>query len=200
MTALPKRKYTLEDYFELDKNAEGNFEYFDGEIFEMSGVSPEHATIEVNLISKLNPVAGKRGCRVFPANLRIKVPVLPTYRYPDLSVVCGETVFEEIQGLQCLVNPILIVEVLSESTEFYDRGEKYRQYKSIESFREYLLVSQTDKFMTLFQKHNERFWLQSDYVAGETLHLNTLDFELNIDEVYQGVEIKPQSNDPYKVK
>ena len=200
MTALPKRKYTLEDYFELDKNAEGNFEYFDGEIFEMSGVSPEHATIEVNLISKLNPVAGKRGCRVFPANLRIKVPVLPTYRYPDLSVVCGETVFEEIQGLQCLVNPILIVEVLSESTEFYDRGEKYRQYKSIESFREYLLVSQTDKFMTLFQKHNERFWLQSDYIAGETLHLNTLDLDLNVDEVYQGVEIKPQSNDPYKVK
>ena len=198
MTALPKRKYTLEDYFELDKNAEGNFEYFDGEIFEMSGVSPEHATIEMNLAEILNPVARKRGCRAFPANLRIRVPVLPTYRYPDLSVVCGETVFEEIQGLQCLVNPILIVEVLSESTEFYDRGEKYRQYKSIESFREYLLVSQNDKFITLFQKHNERFWMQSDYVAGETLHLNTLDLDLNVDEVYQGVEIKPQSTDPYK--
>lgn len=198
MTALPKRKYTLEEYFELDKNAEGNFEYFDGEIFEMSGVSPEHATIEMNLAEILNPVARKRGCRAFPANLRIRVPVLPTYRYPDLSVVCGETVFEEIQGLQCLVNPILIVEVLSESTEFYDRGEKYRQYKSIESFREYLLVSQNDKFITLFQKHNERFWMQSDYVAGETLHLNTLDLDLNVDEVYQGVEIKPQSTDPYK--
>ena len=200
MTALPKRKYTLEEYFELDKNAEGNFEYFDGEIFEMSGVSPEHATIEMNLAEILNPVARKRGCRAFPANLRIKVPVLPTYRYPDLSVVCGETVFVEIQGLQCLVNPILIVEVLSESTEFYDRGEKYWQYKSIESFREYLLVSQNDKFMTLFQKHNERFWLQSDYVAGETLHLNTLDLDLNVDEVYQGVEIKPQTTDPYRVK
>lgn len=197
MTALPKRKYTLEEYFELDRNAEGNFEYFDGEIFEMSGVSPEHATIEMNLAEILNPIARKRGCRAFPANLRIKVPVLPTYRYPDLSVVCGENVFEEIQGLQCLVNPILIVEVLSESTEFYDRGEKYRQNKSIESFREYLLVSQTDKFITLFQKHNERFWLQSDYVAGETLHLNTLDLDLNVDEIYQGVEIKPQITDPY---
>ncbi len=200
MTALPKRKYTLEEYFELDKNAEGNFEYFDGEIFEMSGVSPEHATIEVNLISKLNPVAGKRGCRVFPANLRIKVPALPTYRYPDLSVVCGETVFEEIQGLQCLVNPMLIVEVLSESTEFYDRGEKYRQYKSIESFQEYLLVSQTAEFVTLFQKHNEKFWLQSDYVAGESFHLNTLDLDLQVDEIYQGVEIKPQITDPYSPK
>lgn len=200
MTALPKRKYTLEEYFELDKNAEGNFEYFDGEIFEMSGVSPEHATIEVNLISKLNQICINRGCRVFPSNLRIKVPTLPTYRYPDLSVVCGETVFKEIQGLQCLVNPILIVEVLSESTGFYDRGEKFQQYKSIESFREYLLVSQTDKFITLFQKHNERFWLQSDYVAGETLHINTLDLDLDVDEVYQGVEIKPQTTDPYDFK
>ena len=200
MTALSERKYTLEEYFELDKNAEGNFEYFDGEIFEMSGVSPEHATIEVNLISKLNPICINRGCRVFPSNLRVKVPVLPTYRYPDLSVVCGETVFVEIQGLQCLVNPILIVEVLSESTGFYDLGEKFQQYKSIESFREYLLVSQADKFITLFQKHNERFWLQSDYVAGETLHLNTLDLDLHIDEVYQGVEIKTQSSDPYHSK
>lgn len=200
MTALPKRRYTLEEYFDLDKNAEGNFEYFDGEIFEMSGVSPEHATIEVNLISKLNPVAGKRGCRVFPANLRIKVPVLPAYCYPDLSVVCGETVFVEIQGLQCPVNPILIVEVLSESTEFYDRGKNFWQYKAIESFREYLLVSQNDKFITLFQKHNERFWLQSDYVAGETLHLNTLNLDLNVDEIYQGVEIKPQITDSYSIK
>ncbi|MDQ2747263.1 MAG: Uma2 family endonuclease [Acidobacteriota bacterium] len=192
MTAVPKKKYTLEEYFELDKNAEGNFEYFDGEIFEMSGVSPEHATIEVNLAEVFNPAARKLGCRAFPANLRIKVPMLPTYRYPDLSAVCGETVFVEIQGLQCLVNPILIVEVLSERTEFYDRGEKFRQYKSIESFREYLLVSQTEKFITLFQKHNEKFWLQSDYIAGETFHLNTLDIDLTVEEIYQGVEIKPQ--------
>ncbi|MCY7375549.1 MAG: Uma2 family endonuclease [Pyrinomonadaceae bacterium] len=200
MTAEPKRKYTLEEYFELDKNAEGNFEYFDGEIFEMSGVSPEHATIEMNLAEILNPVARKRGCRAFPANLRIKVPVLPTYRYPDLSVAYGETVFVEIQGLQCLVNPILIVEVLSESTEFYDRGEKFRQYKSIESFREYLLVSQTEKIITLFQKHNERFWLQGDYVAGESFHLNTLDFDLTVDEIYQDVEIKPPTYDTHNFK
>lgn len=200
MTALPKRKYTLEEYFELDKNAEGNFEYFDGEIFEMSGVSPEHATIEMNLAEIFNPIARRRGCRAFPANLRIKVPALPTYRYPDLSVVCGETVFEEIQGLQCLVNPMLIVEVLSESMEFYDRGEKYRQYKSIESFQEYLLVSQTAEFVTLFQKHNEKFWLQSDYITGESFHLNTLDLDLQVDEIYQGVEIKSQSTDPYSPK
>ena len=196
MTAVPKKLYTLEEYFELDKNAEGNFEYFDGEIFEMSGVSPEHAAIEMNLAEVFNPAARKRGCRAFPANLRIKVPVLPTYRYPDLSAVCGAAEFVEIHGLQCLVNPILIVEVLSESTEFYDRGEKFRQYKSIESFREYLLVSQTEKFITLFQKHNEKFWLQSDYLTGETFHLNTLDLDLTVEEIYQGIELKPPARRP----
>jgi len=194
MIALPKQKYTLEEYFELDKNAEGNYEYFDGEVFEMSGVSLQHAAIEMNLAELINPIARKRGCQAFPANLRIKVPTLPTYRYPDLSVVCGEAVFTQVAGLDCLVNPVLIVEILSDSTEFYDRGDKFRHYKSIESFREYLLISQSGKFITLFQKHSERFWLQSDYCAGETLHLNTLDFDLSADEIYQGVEIKPRTN------
>ncbi len=188
MTAVSVKKYTLEEYFELDRNAEGNFEYFNGEIIEMSGVSVNHATIEMNLAEILNPIARKKGCRAFPANLRVRVPTIPPYRYPDLSVVCGEAVFEDIGGLQCLVNPLLIVEVLSDSTEKFDRGEKFRQYKLIESFREYLLIEQNGKNITLFQKHNERFWLQSDYAEGEMLNLNTLDFELNLDEIYQGVE------------
>ena len=192
MTALLKPKMTLEEYFEFDKNAEGNFEYFDGEIFEMSGVSVEHATIEMNLAEIINPKARKKGCRAFPANLRIKVPIFPTYRHPDLTVVCGTATFVEVSGLQCLVNPNLIVEVLSDSTEKYDRGEKFREYKSIESFREYLLVSSTDKNVTLYLKHNDRFWLQSDYTTGETFHLQTLDLDVNVDELYQGIEFPQQ--------
>jgi Uma2 family endonuclease len=187
MTAVPKEKMSLEEYFEFDKNAEGNFEYFDGEIFEMSGVSPNHARVERNLTFRLTQRAFEKGCEVFPANLRIKVPALPTYRYPDLSVVCGEAIFQEISGLQCLANPVLLVEVLSESTESYDRGEKFRLYKSIESFREYLLVSQDSPDITHYLKHNERFWLQSDYTSGESLHITTLDFDLSVDEVYQGI-------------
>ncbi len=188
MSAVPKEKYTLAEYFDLDKNAEGNFEYFDGEIFEMSGVSPNHATIEVNLITKFSPRANNKGCRVFPANLRVKVPALPTYRYPDLSVACGEAKFVETGGLQCLANPILVVEVLSDSTERYDQGEKFREYKSIETFAEYLLISSTEKVVVLYQKHNEKFWLRSDYVTGENFHLNTLDFEVSVDEIYQDVD------------
>jgi Uma2 family endonuclease len=190
MTAIPKTKMSLEEYFEMDKNAEGNFEYFDGETFEMSGVSPNHARIERNLLVKTSPRASKRGCEVFPSNLRVKVPMLPTYRYPDLTLVCGKAAFVEIGGLQCLANPILIVEVLSDSTEKYDQGDKFREYKSIESFNEYLLISSTEKIIVLYQKHNERFWLRSDYVTGESFHLNSLDFDVSVDELYEGVEFE----------
>ncbi len=190
MTAVPKKKYTLEEYFELDKNAEGNFEYYNGEIFELSGVSPNHATIEINLAEIISPASKNKGCRAFPANLRLKVPALPTYRYPDLSVVCGEAVFEKIGGLQCLVNPVLIIEVLSESTASYDQGEKFRLYKSIETFREYLLISQDEKIITHYLKHNERFWMQSDYFAGESLHITSLDFDLFVDEIYQDINFE----------
>ena len=195
MTPNPINKMTLEEYFEFDKNAEGNFEYFDGEIFEMSGVSPDHARIERNVGFRLTQRSFDKGCELFPANLRIKPKNSLTYRYPDLSVVCGGAKFVEIGGLQCLTNPILIVEVLSDSTEKFDRGDKFVEYKSIESFSEYLLLSTTGVRATLFQKHRERFWLHSDYSAGETFHLNTLDIDLNIDELYQGVEFPTIGNE-----
>ena len=188
MTPNPIRKMTLDEYFEFDKNAEGNFEYFDGEVFEMSGVSSQHSTIELNLAEKLNPQVRLKGCRAFSANFRIKPKSVLTYRYPDLSVVCRSPEFIVIGGLQCLVNPNLIVEVLSDSTEKFDRGDKFREYKFIESFSEYLLISSTSVGTTLFQQHNGRFWLQSDYSAGEAFHLKTLNFDLNVDELYQGVE------------
>ena len=188
MTPNPIRKMTLDEYFEFDKNAEGNFEYFDGEIFEMSGVSVQHSSIELNLAEKLNPRVRAKGCRDFSANFRIKPQTVLTYRYPDLSVVCGEAKFVEIGGLQCLTNPSLIVEVLSDSTEKFDRGDKFLEYKSIESFLEYLLISSTSIGATLFQQHTGRFWLQSDYSAGEFFHLNTLDIDVSVDELYQGVE------------
>jgi Uma2 family endonuclease len=187
MTPNPERKMSLEEYFEFDKNSEGNFEYVDGEIFEMSGVSVEHSTIELNLAVQITPRAREKGCQPFSANFSIKPASVLTYRYPDLSVVCGRAEFVDISGLQCLINPVLIAEVLSDSTEKYDRGEKFREYKSMESFREYLLISSTTISVTLIQKHNERFWLQSDYAAGESFHLNTLDIDVAVDDLYQGV-------------
>lgn len=187
MTAIPKERITLEEYFELDKNAEGRFEYHDGFAFEMSGVSIAHADIEANLMTTLKNKIASRDCKINPANVRIKVPKLPTYRYADLSALCGKRIVEQIAGLDVLINPSLIVEVLSPSTAYYDRGEKFTEYKSIESFKEYLLVDQNRKFVTLYAKHNEKFWFQSEYVKGESLKLESLECELSVDEIYQGI-------------
>ena len=141
VVANPKRRYTLEEYFELERKSEERFEFWDGEVFCMSGVSREHDQIESNLNFYLRAKLRGRKCRAFLANMRLKVPSAPPYRYADLSALCGEAKFEEIGGVDALTNPALIVEVLSPSTEAYDRGDKFTRYKSIPSFGEYLLVA-----------------------------------------------------------
>ncbi len=193
MAALPKTKMTLEEYFALDNAAEGRFEYFDGEVFEMSGVQPNHADLESNLITLLKVQLAPRGCKVYPANLRLKVPALPPYRYPDLSALCDKPVFERIGGLDCLVNPVLIAEILSDSTAAFDQGEKFTGYKSILSFREYLLLAQDKMRVVRYLKQAERFWLQSEYGAGEVVPIESLGCELDVDALYQGINFAPET-------
>lgn len=186
MTAIPKQRMTLEEYLEFDANTEGRFEYLNGEVFEM-GASPEHAEIQSSLNAILRNKLVPKGCKIYASELGVKVPSLLPYRYPDLTVVCGKAEFEEMGGLLRLINPILIVEVLSDSTEKFDKGDKFKAYKSIPSFREYLLISQDKRFVTLFTKYNEKFWFQSEYESGETLKLESLDIELSVDEIYEGI-------------
>lgn len=178
---------TLEEYLEFDYNAEGRYEYLDGEVVEMSGGSPEHSLLGNQIGRLLGNKLFSKGCYVYNSEVKIKVPSMLPYRYADVSVLCGKPIYEEVGKQKLLVNPVLIVVVLSPSTEGYDRGEKFAEYKSIESFREYLLISQDRKLITLYTKHNERFWFQSEYFAGETLKLESLDCELSVDEIYQGI-------------
>ena len=136
MSALPKHKMTIEEYIEFDKNSLERYEYFDGEVFAMAGGSPEHSRISTNVTSRLFLKLLGSQCEVFNADLQLKVPAAPPYRYPDASVVCGEAIFEEMQGVKLLVNPLVLIEVLSPTTEGYDLGKKFTEYKSIPSFQE----------------------------------------------------------------
>ena len=188
MAANPERRYTLEEYLELERTSEERFEFWDGEIFCMSGVSEEHAEIETNLIVSLKSRLRTRGCRVFPANMRIKVPTAPPYRYADLSALCGEAQFEEIGGVDALTNPQLIVEVLSPSTEAYDRGDKFTHYKSIPTLREYLLVAQHRPHVTHLYKQADGRWIYAEANDLEAaLRLDSLNCELPLAEIYQRV-------------
>ncbi|MBA3601662.1 MAG: Uma2 family endonuclease [Acidobacteria bacterium] len=189
MSAIPitSQQMTLEEYLEFDYNAEGRYEFFDGEVIEMSGGSPEHSLLGSKIGYLLGNSLYPKGCLVYSSDVKIKVPIMPPYRYGDISALCGEPIYENLGKQRLLVNPTLIVKVLSPSTENYDREEKFKAYKSIESLREYILVSQVKKFVTLYVKHNEKFWFQSEYVDGETLRLESLDCDLSVDEIYLGI-------------
>lgn len=143
MTAERKPFYTLEEYFALEKSSEERYEYWDGQVFCMSGGSQPHSDIGDNISRILGNQLIGRGCRAMSGSMPIKT-VSPPYKYPDASVSCGQREFEKIGGIDVLINPILIVEVLSPNTERIDRGPKFTMYKSIASFREYLLVAQDE--------------------------------------------------------
>jgi Uma2 family endonuclease len=159
MTAFqPKKTYSLEEYFELEKSRNEKFEFWDGNVWSMSGAQYAHNLIVRNLNTELDLRLRDKGCHVLPSDMRIKVPAFPPYRYPDLTALCGTPEIEPIGGIDMLVNPQLIVEVLSDSTEAFDRGDKFSYYKSIESFSEYLLVAQHRPYVTQFIKHGDGFW------------------------------------------
>src|ERR1043165_2366057 len=132
MRAISKQKYTLEEYFELERNSEEKWEFWDGHVWCMSGASLIHEDIVANLIFALKSKLPK-GCFAAGSNVRVKVPEFPPYRYPDVTVVCGQRMKEVVSGLEILLNPQMIIEVLSPSTEAFDRGNKFKYYKSIPS-------------------------------------------------------------------
>ena len=186
MSALPVHQMTMEEYIEFDKNSIDRYEYFEGEVFAMAGGSPEHTRISGNVFATLREKLRGTPCEAFTSDLRLKVPAALPYRYPDVSVVCGEAQYEEVQGVKLLLNPVLLVEVLSSSTAEYDLGEKFTEYKSIPSFREYLVVSQTRPFVIRYFRHPNGFWVRHDIegVESEVL-LESLNVTLLLSEIYE---------------
>lgn len=188
MSALPKRKYTLEEYFDLIQTAEGRWEYWDGELFDMSGASEAHYAIEGNFIAFLKLQLIAKGCTVFPSNIAINVPSLPPFRFGDFAALCGQAVFEKIGGIDVLTNPALIVEILSKSTEAYDRGDKFSHYKSIPSFCEYLLVAQHRPHVSHFIKQADGSWKHYEYNSlEEVVTLASVQVTIQLQDMYLGV-------------
>ena len=141
MAAQPTVYYTAEQYLELERTSEGRHEYFDGEIFALAGGSENHNLLAANMGGILYNQLRKRPCKFYPSDMRVRVVKTGLYTYPDLSIVCGTAVFDEGDP-DTLLNPQVIIEILSESTEKYDRGAKFENYRSIPTLRDYILVSQ----------------------------------------------------------
>ncbi len=198
MTALPKYKYSLEEYLEIDAKAEARLEYWDGEIFDMSGVSNEHDQIEGNVFLYLKLRTKEQGCRTFTANMRIRVPSMPPYRYGDVSALCGQPQFVTVGGVDVLTNPALIIEVLSDSTESYDRGDKFTHYKSISSFCEYLLIAQHRPHVSQYIRQSDGSWLQYEYNdLADAVKLTSVGCALALGEIYENVSFDESAQNPH---
>lgn len=183
-----KQIYSLEEYIELEKPTNEKFEFFDGNVWSMSGASLPHNRIVQNLNVEVELQLREKGCESFPSDMRIKVPAYSPYRYPDLTALCGLPVIENLHGLDLLVNPSLIIEVLSDSTEAFDRGDKFTYYKSIESFTEYLLIAQHRPHVSQFVKHGDGFWMNLEFNdLSETVELKSVPCKLFMSAIYRGV-------------
>lgn len=191
MTALPNRKYMLEEYIDLLKTSDQRYEYFDGEVVSMSGGKIAHSTIGSNVLHSLRTAVRGRPCQVFGGDLALKVPLAPPFRFPDVSVVCGEPEIEDLKGIDLLVNPLLIVEVLSPSSAAYDLGEKFTAYQCITSFQEYLVISQTRPLVIDHVRQANGLWLRRDIEGIERdVRLDSLNLTLSLREIYERVNFQ----------
>jgi Uma2 family endonuclease len=180
-------RVTDKEYLRLERLAETRSEYFDGEILPMPGVTREHNLINGNIVFELKSQLADRPCEVYFCEMRVKMPASGSYAYPDVAVLCGEPAFEDERG-DTLVNPQLLIEVLSESTERHDRGVKLRHYRSIESLQEYLLVSQHECRVERYARQPSGEWAYSDMTdpAG-VIDLAAIACRLSVSQVYDRI-------------
>jgi Uma2 family endonuclease len=184
MRQLARQRFSFDEYVELEAIATGKHEFLDGEVWAMAGGSPAHAAIAGNLIRLLGQALLGRPCRVFTSDLRIRVRETGLATYPDASVVCGaiELDPDDHRG-HSVSNPIVLVEVLSPSTEDYDRGEQLAHYKRIPSLREIVLVAHDEPRVDIWRRLDDR-WTLLSFRAGEAVVLDSLTIELPVADVY----------------
>jgi Uma2 family endonuclease len=184
-------RLTVADYLRLEREAEFRSEYFDGEMFAMAGGTRAHSLIACNLLGELRNALKSTKCVAYNSDLRIKVEATGLLTYPDVSIACGEQRFLD-ETEDTLLNPIVLIEVLSDSTEAYDRGKKFEHYRQIPSCREYLLVSQKEARIEQFVRQPNGDWTLKEAagLSGE-IELNSLGIALRLAEVFAKVQFTP---------
>jgi Uma2 family endonuclease len=188
MSTQPKTFLTPEQYLEIERKAEFKSEYYNGEMFAMAGGSPTHGMIAINVGGELRDQLRLKPCRVYSSDVRLRVLPSGLYTYPDLTVVCGEPLYADDQN-DTLLNPIVIVEVLSPSTRNYDRGEKFEFYRGMQSLREYITVTQNKPHVELWTRQAENSWLLKEFTdLNQSVELASIGCVPKLSEVYSKVD------------
>ncbi len=178
-----------EEYLLMERNASFKSEFFHGQVYAMAGGSIAHNGISENIFASFHSHLKNKDCRPFNSDQRIKISIWPSFLYPDVSVVCGKP---EILDKDNISNPVIIVEVLSDSTEEYDRVLKYGQYRQIPSLREYILISSKEKKITKYSKPNgTECWTESVYDLKNNLplHIESIHLTLPLEAIYYNIEL-----------
>jgi len=187
MSTQPTPRLTSAEYLALERSADIKGEFFDGEIFAMAGASREHNLIVGNFIRELGNQLRNGPCEVYPGDMRVKVDATGLYTYPDVVVACEKPTFED-DYVDTLLNPTLLVEVLSESTEKYDRGKKSGHYRQLASLQEYVLVSQDEPHVEHYARQNDGHWILTEASGLEaSIELPAVGGLLLLSEVYARV-------------
>lgn len=189
---LADKLYSPEEYLALERAAEYKSEYVDGHIYAMTGASHEHNVIAFNIAGVLRPQLLDRPCQAYVADMRVKARTARRYRYPDLAVVCGGPPEFEDGRRDTLLNPTLLIEVLSPSTEASDRGEKFADYRRIATLREYVLVSQDQPRIERYVRQGDGWLLTVTEGLDASVNLAAIDCTLALREVYhKALEVPP---------
>lgn len=176
---------SYEQYLAAERASAVRHEYLRGEVFAMAGGTPEHAALAMAIGVQLGTALGNRSCRVFGSDLRVRVEATDLSTYPDISVICDHLERSEVDP-NAVTNPVLIVEVLSDATEAYDRGEKFAHYRQIPSLREYVLVSQRRPLLEVYRKNDAGQWVLFEVRAGGLLELESMGgVTLAVDAIYR---------------
>lgn len=201
-----KYKITPQEYLIAERLSESKNEYFNGEIFAMAGASMEHNQISSNIVRVLGNQLVESQCTVLANDMKIKIEAIEKYTYPDIVVVCGNGEFEQDKENSddkaikdeyerkndILLNPIVIMEILSISTEGYDRGDKFSHYQFIDSFIEYILISQYVCRVEKFIRQKDKTWIYSTYSNLEdTVKIESINCDLPVADIYRKVNLKP---------
>ena len=187
MAAVPKKKLSEAEYLVVERRAEYKSEFYRGEMFAMAGAKYEHNRAKDNLAIALGAKLLGGSCFALTSDMRVKVPASHLYTYPDIVVVCGRPEFEDDVN-DTLLNPLIIIEVLSDSTEKYDRGAKFRLYQPLSSLREYVLVAQDKPVCERFVRQSDDSWLLT-YVVGleAEFAFATVPVSIPLATIYSGI-------------
>lgn len=188
MSAQPQHPTAAIQYLARERAGAQRHEYLDGQVYALAGGSQQHSLIITNLVASLHGQLRRRDCTVYASDMRVRTPQSTFYTYPDVSVVCGRPLFED-DSRDTLLNPIVIIEVLSPSTERYDRGRKFRNYRLIETLREYILIAQDTRQIEHFERQPDGQWtFQSVGEDDPPLSLPSIGCLLGVADVYEKVE------------